>query len=107
MKILNGIKKLVKKGVATVKHCFSAIKSGVRSCVSAICGALTRVKVAVCPAAGEGYVDTGVKIIISVVIGGHQDFRDVLVYGGLRWDGSKFGSVRSGIREGKAPSVQA
>lgn len=41
MKILNGFKKLVKKGVA-----------------------------AVCPAAGEGYVDTGVKIIISVVIGG-------------------------------------
>ena len=71
MKILNGIKKLVKKGVATVKHCISAIKSGVRSCVSAICGALTRVKAAaVCPAAGEGYVDTGVKIIISVVIGG-------------------------------------
>ena len=70
MKILNGFKKLVKKGVAAVKSCISAIKSGVRSCVSAICGALTRVKTAVCPAAGEGYVDTGVKIIISVVIGG-------------------------------------
>ena len=70
MKILNGFKKLVKKGVAAVKNCISAIKSGVRSCVSAICGALTRVKAAVCPAAGEGYGDTGVKIIISVVIGG-------------------------------------
>ena len=70
MKILNGFKKLVKKGVSAVKNCISAIKSGVRSCVSAICGALTRVKVAVCPVAGEGYVDTGVKIIISVVIGG-------------------------------------
>mgnify|MGYP006919093014 FL=1 len=70
MKILNGFKKLVKKGVAAVKNCISAIKSGVRSCVSAICGALTRVKAAACPVAGEGYVDTGVKIIISVVIGG-------------------------------------
>lgn len=70
MKILNGFKKLVKKGVAAVKNCISAIKSGVRSCVSVICGVLTRVKTAVCPAAGEGYVDTGVKIIISVVIGG-------------------------------------
>ena len=42
----------------------------VLSCISAICGALTRGKAAVCPATGEGYVDTGVKIIISVVIGG-------------------------------------
>ena len=70
MKILNGFKKLVKKGVSAVKYCISAIRSGVRSCVSVICGALTRVKAAVCPAAAEGYVDTGVKIIISVVIGG-------------------------------------
>lgn len=70
MKILNGFKKLVKKGVSAVKYCISAIRSGVRSCMSAICGALTRVKVAVCPTTGEGYVDTGVKIIISVVIGG-------------------------------------
>ena len=70
MKILNGFKKLVKKGVATVKHCFSVVKAFVLSCISAICGALTRVKAAVCPATGEGYVDTGVKIIISVVIGG-------------------------------------
>lgn len=70
MKILNGFKKLVKKGVAAVKHCFSVVKAFVLSCISAICGALTRVKAAVCPATGEGYVDTGVKIIISVVIGG-------------------------------------
>ena len=70
MKILNGFKKLVKKGVAAVKHCFSVVKAFVLSCISVICGALTRVKTAVCPAAGEGYVDTGVKIIISVVIGG-------------------------------------
>ena len=70
MKILNGFKKLVKKGVAAVKNCISAVKAFVLSCISAICGALTRVKAAVCPAAGEGYVDTGVKIIISVVIGG-------------------------------------
>ena len=58
MKILNGFKKLVKKGVAAVKHCISAVKAFVLSCISAICGALTRVKAAVCPAAGEGYVDT-------------------------------------------------
>lgn len=70
MKILNGFKRLVKKGVATVKHCFFVVKAFVLSCISAICGTLTRVKAAVCPAAGEGYVDTGVKIIISVVIGG-------------------------------------
>lgn len=53
MKILNGFKKLVKKGVAAVKNCIFAIRSGVRSCVSAICGALTRVKVAVCPPQGK------------------------------------------------------
>lgn len=70
MKILNGFKKLVKKGVSAVKNCFSVVKAFVLSCISAICGALTRVKAAVCPATGEGYVDTGVKIIISVVIGG-------------------------------------
>lgn len=70
MKILNGFKKLVKKGVSAVKNCFSVVKAFVLSCISAICGTLTRVKAAVCPAAGEGYVDTGVKIIISVVIGG-------------------------------------
>ncbi len=70
MKTLNGFKKLVKKGVSAVKHCISAVKAFVLSCISVICGALTRVKAAVCPAAGEGYVDTGVKIIISVVIGG-------------------------------------
>lgn len=70
MKILNGFKKLVKKGVSAVKNCFSVVKAFVLSCISAICGTLTRVKAAVCPATGEGYVDTGVKIIISVVIGG-------------------------------------
>lgn len=70
MKILNGFKKLVKKGIAAVKNCISAVKAFVLSCIFVICGALTRVKVAVCPTTGEGYVDTGVKIIISVVIGG-------------------------------------
>lgn len=70
MKILNGFKKLVKKGIAAVKNCISAVKAFVLSCISVICGALTRVKAVVCPAIGEGYVDTGVKIIISVVIGG-------------------------------------
>lgn len=70
MKILNGFKKLVKKGVSAIKNCISAVKAFALSCISVICGALTRVKTAVCPAAGEGYVDTGVKIIISVVIGG-------------------------------------
>lgn len=70
MKILNGFKKLVKKGISAVKYCISAVKAFALSCISVICGALTRVKAAVCPAAGEGYVDTGVKIIISVVIGG-------------------------------------
>lgn len=70
MKILNGFKKLVKKGVSAVKNCFSVVKAFALLCISVICGALTRVKAAVCPAAGEGYVDTGVKIIISVVIGG-------------------------------------
>ena len=70
MKVLNGFKKLVKKGVSAVKYCISAVKAFALSCISVICGALTRVKAAVCPAAGEGYIDTGVKIIISVVIGG-------------------------------------
>ena len=41
MKILNGFKKLVKKGVSAAKHCISAVKAFVLSCISVICGALT------------------------------------------------------------------
>lgn len=57
---------------------FKKIANAVRSAVETVVGAVkrlfsrkvTRTRAALASAVGEGYVDTGVKIIIAVVVGG-------------------------------------
>lgn len=57
---------------------FKKIANAVKSAVETVVGAVkrffsrkvTRTRVALVSAVGEGYVDTGVKIIIAVVVGG-------------------------------------
>ena len=60
------------------KKIANAVKSAVETVVGAVVGAVKRVfsrkvtctRAALASAVGEGYVDTGVKIIIAVVVGG-------------------------------------
>lgn len=57
---------------------FKKIANAVRTAVETVVGAVkrffsrkvTQTKAALASAVGEGYVDTGVKIIIAVVVGG-------------------------------------
>ena len=57
---------------------FKKIANAVKSAVETVVGAVnrffsrkvTRTRAALASAVGEGYVDTGVKIIIAVVVGG-------------------------------------
>ena len=61
-----------------MKKFFKKIANAVRSAVETAVGAVkrffsrkvTRTRAALASAVGEGYVDTGVKIIIAVVVGG-------------------------------------
>ena len=55
-KIANAVKSAVETAVGAVKRFFSR--------------KVTRTRAALASAVGEGYVDTGVKIIIAVVVGG-------------------------------------
>ena len=55
-KIANAVKSAVETAVGAVKRFFSR--------------KVTRTSAALASAVGEGYVDTGVKIIIAVVVGG-------------------------------------
>lgn len=61
-----------------MKKFFKKITNAVRAAVETVVGAVkrffsrkvTRTSAALASATGEGYVDTGVKIIIAVVVGG-------------------------------------
>ena len=61
-----------------MKKFFKKITNAVRSAVETVIGAVkrffsrkvTRTSAALASVTGEGYVDTGVKIIIAVVVGG-------------------------------------
>ena len=61
-----------------MKKFFKKITNAVRAAVETVVGAVkrffprkvTRTRAALASATGEGYVDTGVKIIIAVVVGG-------------------------------------
>ena len=61
-----------------MKKFFKKIANAVKSAVETVIGAVnrffsrkvTRTRAALASAVGEGYVDTGVKIIIAVVVGG-------------------------------------
>ena len=61
-----------------MKQFFKKIANAVRAAVETVVGAVKRVfsrkvthtRTALASAVGEGYVDTGVKIIIAVVVGG-------------------------------------
>ena len=57
-----------------MKHFFQKLANAFRSAVETVKTVLTRkitqTKAALTSAVGEGYVDTGVKIIIAVVVGG-------------------------------------
>ena len=61
-----------------MKKFFKKITNAVRAAVETMVGAVkrffsrkvTRTSAALASAVGEGYVDTGVKIIIAVVVGG-------------------------------------
>ena len=61
-----------------MKKFFKKITNAVRAAVETVVGAVmrffsrkvTRTSAALASAVGEGYVDTGVKIIIAVVVGG-------------------------------------
>ena len=61
-----------------MKKFFKKITNAVRAAVETVVGAVkrffsrkvTRTRAALASAVGEGYVDTGVKIIIAVVVGG-------------------------------------
>ena len=61
-----------------MKQFFKKIANAVRAAVETVVGAVkrffsrkvTRTSAALASATGEGYVDTGVKIIIAVVVGG-------------------------------------
>lgn len=61
-----------------MKKIFKKIANAVRSAVETVVGAVKRffsrkvtcTRAALASAVGEGYVDTGVKIIIAVVVGG-------------------------------------
>lgn len=61
-----------------MKKFFKKITNAVRTAVKTVVGAVkrffsrkvTQTKAALASAVGEGYVDTGVKIIIAVVVGG-------------------------------------
>lgn len=61
-----------------MKKFFKKIANAVRAAVETVVGAVkrffsrkvTRTRATLASAVGEGYVDTGVKIIIAVVVGG-------------------------------------
>ena len=61
-----------------MKQFFKKIANAVRAAVETVVGAVkrffsrkvTHTRTALASAVGEGYVDTGVKIIIAVVVGG-------------------------------------
>ena len=67
------MKKFMKKIVSAVKSAFTAIKNAVKEAVEntreVMSAIVCRSRLAVANNRGEGYVDSGVKILIAVVIG--------------------------------------
>lgn len=60
------MKKLFENVQNTVKSCTAAVKNSVANFASSVTAFNRR---AVCGNAGEGYIDTAVKILIAVVLG--------------------------------------
>ena len=67
------MKKFMKKIVSAVKNTFTAVKNIVKETVenfkALLLALVLRTRLAVANDRGEGYVDSGVKILIAVVIG--------------------------------------
>ena len=60
----------MKKIIKAIKNKINKIFTSVKTIVVSIKDMIASVKLNVLSTAGEGYIDTGVKIIIGVVIGG-------------------------------------
>ena len=63
------MKKFMKKIVSAAKSAFTAIKNAVENTKEVVNSIVCRSRLAVSNTRGEGYVDSGVKILIAVVIG--------------------------------------
>ncbi len=60
----------MRKIIEKIKNTVAKAKNAVSKIISKISRTLFRTKTVLAGNAGEGYVDTGIKIIIAVVIGG-------------------------------------
>lgn len=79
------MKKFIKKITHTAKSAVTCVKTAAVNSMSAVLAFNRR---AVCGNAGEGYIDTAVKVLIAVVLG-------ALVLAGLYAMGTKYGVVKT------------
>ncbi len=60
----------MKKFIKVIKNKINKIFTSIKTLVVSVKNMIASIKLNVVSTAGEGYIDTGVKIIIGVVIGG-------------------------------------